>query len=73
MKVELIVFMTNVHVKLRRWTTNARNYSAACVVVVNDAVKHILVVGVYVAMLGVEMSWLTVGEMIVWMGPREAK
>lgn len=69
-----IVFMANVHVKLRRWTSNARDNPTACVIVVDDAVKHILViVGVDVAMLSVEMPWLTVGEVIVGMRSGKAK
>lgn len=64
--------MTNVHMKLRWWASNARNYAAAGVVVVDDTVE-VLIVVVQVAVLVIEMSWLTVGEVIVGMSAGETQ
>lgn len=63
--------MADVHVKLRRWASNARNDPASRVIVIDDAVKHVLIVVVVV--LGVEVSRLTISEMIVGMRTREAQ
>lgn len=44
MKLLLIVFMANVHMKLRWWTSNARNNPTAGVVIVDNTVKDIIIV-----------------------------
>lgn len=67
--------MANVHMKLGRRASNARNNSTTSVVVVDYTIEYILiVVGIdTVAMFAVKMPWLAVGEMIVGMSSRKAQ
>jgi hypothetical protein len=64
--------MADAHVELTWWTSNAGNDSPAGVVVVDHAVEDILIV-VRIDVIIVEVSWLSIGEVIVWMGSREAQ
>lgn len=67
--------MANVHVKLWRWTSNTRHDSATGVVVVDDAIENVLIIIRIdaVAMIGVEVTGLTIREMIVGMGASKAE
>lgn len=59
--------------KLWGRTANAWNNPTARVVVVDDAVKHILIIGVNVAVFWVKISWLTVGKVIIGMRSRKSE
>lgn len=58
--------MTNVHVELRWRTSNARHDSTASVEIIDDTVKNILVVGVYVV-IAIKVPRLSIGKMIIGM------
>lgn len=65
--------MANVHMKLRGRAAYARDNPTAGVVIIDDTVKHVLiVVGVY-AVLVIEMARLAVSEVIIRMRSGEAQ
>lgn len=66
----LIVFMTNVHVKLRWRTTDARDNATPGVEIIDNTVEYILIVRVNVV-LAIKVSWLAVCEVIVGMSASE--
>lgn len=59
--------------KLWGRAANAWNNPTARVIVVDNAVKHILIVRVYIAVFCVKMSRLAVGKVIIGMRPGKTK